>query len=74
MTWPALPEATRMIQAREDDIQVEPEDAELWAWKLRRRYPAAAYLLLRRAAAAAYRRREFKVCDRLTQEAVTIAL
>ncbi len=74
MTWPALPEASRMIEAREEDIQVEPEDAELWASKLRRRYPAAAHLLLRRAAAAAFRRREFKVCDRLTQEAETISL
>lgn len=74
MDWPALPEASRMIQTREDDIKVEPEDAELWAAKLRRRYPAAAHLLLRRAAAAAFRRREFKVCDRLTQEAETITL
>jgi hypothetical protein len=72
MAWPALPEASRMIQAREGDIQIEAEEAELWAAKLRRRYPAAANLLLRRAAAAAFRRREFKVCDRLTQEAETI--
>lgn len=74
MAWPALREASQMIQAREDDIKVEPEEAELWAGKLRRRYPAAAHLLLRRAAAAAFRRREFKLCDRLTQEAETIAL
>lgn len=74
MAWPTLPEASRMIQAREDDIQVGPEDAELWAAKLRRRYPAAAHLLLRRAAAAAFRRREYKVCDRLTEEAEAITL
>jgi hypothetical protein len=47
MAWPALPEASRMIQAREEDIQLEAEEAELWAAKLRRRYPAAAHLLLR---------------------------
>jgi hypothetical protein len=41
---------------------------------LRRRFPAAAHLLLRRAAAAAFKRREFKACNRLTQEAETIAL
>jgi hypothetical protein len=74
MSWPALPEASRMIETREGDIQVDAEAAELWAAKLRRRYPAAAHLLLRRAAAAAFRRREFKVCDRLTQEAETIAV
>jgi hypothetical protein len=74
MTWPAFPEASRMIQAREGDLRVEAEEVELWAAKLRRRYPTAAHLLLRRAAAAAFRRREFKVCDRLTQEAETIAV
>ncbi|THD60811.1 DUF6880 family protein [Phenylobacterium sp.] len=74
MAWPALPEASRMIQAREADIKVDASEAELWAAKLRRRYPAAAHLLLRRAAAAAFRRRDFKVCDRLTQEAETIIL
>jgi hypothetical protein len=74
MAWPALPEASRMIQDRENDIAVDPGDAELWAAKLRRRYPAAAHVLLRRAAAAAFRRREFKVCDRLTQEAETIVI
>jgi hypothetical protein len=74
MAWPALPEASRMIEARQDEIQLEAQEAELWAAKLRRRYPAAAHLLLRRAAAAAFRRREFKVCDRLTQEAETIVI
>lgn len=74
MAWPAWPEASRMIQAREDDAVLDPAEAELWAGKLRRRYPAAAHQLLRRAAAAAFRRRDFKVCDRLTQEAETIAV
>jgi hypothetical protein len=74
MAWPALPEASRMIQKRGDDIKVDAPEAELWAAKLRRRYPAAAHLLLRRAAAAAFRRRDFKVCDRLTQEAETIVV
>jgi hypothetical protein len=37
MAWPALPEASRMIQARDDDIKVDAEEAELWAAKLRRR-------------------------------------
>jgi len=74
MDWPALPEAAQMIQARAGDIAVGADDAELWAAKLRRRYPAAARLLLRRAAAAALRRREFKLCERLTQEADTIVV
>jgi hypothetical protein len=74
MAWPALPEAGQMIMAREDDIKVDATDAELWAAKLRRRYPAAAHLLLRRAAAAAFRRRDFNICDRLTQEAETIVV
>jgi len=72
MEWPALPDAARMIERREGDIDVAPEAAELWAAKLRRRQPKAAHLLLRRAAAAAFRRRDFKTCDRLTQEADTI--
>ena len=69
MDWPALPEAARMIQARPDDVEVSVEQAELWAAKLRIRYPAAAHLLLRKAAAAAFRRRDFAACDRLTAEA-----
>lgn len=72
MDWPALAEASRMIERREDDIQVSPGAAELWAAKLRRRHPKAARLLLRRAAAAAFRRRDFKTCDRLTEEADSI--
>ncbi|HEY1562964.1 MAG TPA: hypothetical protein VGF71_19040 [Caulobacteraceae bacterium] len=72
MAWPALPEASQMLQARQGEIKVDAPEAELWAAKLRRRYPAAAHLLLRRAAAAAFRRREFKLCERLTQEAETI--
>lgn len=74
MGWPALGEASRMIEARPDDIQVDPEAAELWAAKLRRRHPRAALLLLRRAAALAFRRRDFKACDRLTAEAETIGV
>ena len=74
MAWPALPEASLMIEARKDDIDVDAPEAELWAAKLRRRFPAAAHLLLRRAAAAAFRRREFNVCDRLTQETETIVI
>ncbi|MBV9510512.1 MAG: hypothetical protein JO303_09565 [Caulobacteraceae bacterium] len=73
MGWPALPEASRMIEARREEIQLAPETAELWAAKLRRRYPQAAHTLLRRAAAAAFRRCDFKSCDRLTAEAETIA-
>lgn len=73
MSWPALPEAAGMIEARADDIQVAPEQAELWASRLRRRFPHAAQLLLRKAAAAAFRRRDYRTCDRLTAEAETIA-
>ena len=72
MEWPALPEASGMIEARADEIEVSDEEAELWAAKLRRRYPRAALLLLRKAAAAALRRRDFKASDRLTAEADTI--
>lgn len=74
MAWPALAEASRMIETRSDDIAVSPENAELWAGKLRRRFPKAANILLRRSAAAAFRRRQFKASERLTQEADTIAL
>jgi hypothetical protein len=74
MDWPALPEAAQMIQARAHDIRVEPELAELWAARLRARQPAAAHTLLRKAAARAFERRDFKTCDRLTQEADTIEL
>ncbi|HTK35516.1 MAG TPA: hypothetical protein VL358_09555 [Caulobacteraceae bacterium] len=74
MAWPALADASRMIEARADEIQVDPEAAELWSSKLRRRFPKAAHLLLRKAAAAAFRRRDFKTCDRLSAEAETIAV
>jgi hypothetical protein len=73
MEWPALLEASRMIEARSEDVDVAAETAELWAGKLRRRYPKAAHLLLRRAAAIAFRRRDFKTCERLTAEADTIS-
>lgn len=72
MEWPALPEAARMIDQRSEDVEVSPEQAELWAAKLRRRFPKAAHALLRRAAATAFRRRDFKTCDRLSAEAETI--
>jgi hypothetical protein len=73
MAWPALAEAARMIERRADEIQISPDAAESWAAKLRRRHPKAAQLLLRGAAAAAFRRREFKTCDRLTEEADSIS-
>jgi hypothetical protein len=74
MDWPALGEASRMIERRADEVEVEPDLAELWGAKLRRRFPKAAYALLRGAAAAAFRRRDFKTRDRLTQEAETISI
>jgi len=74
MEWPALPEAATLIQARADELQIPPEQAELWAGKLRARQPNAAHTLLRKTAAAAFRRRDFATCDRLTQEADTIEL
>jgi hypothetical protein len=74
MEWPALPEAAQMIVERPDDVRASADDAEAWADRLRRRYPAAAHLLLRKVAAAAFRRRDFKTCDRLTEEADGIAL
>ncbi|HEY8573075.1 DUF6880 family protein [Phenylobacterium sp.] len=72
MDWPALPEAARMIRARADEAGVAAELAELWAGRLRARFPEAANVLLRKAAAAAFRRREFAACDRLTAEADSI--
>lgn len=74
MEWPALPEAARLIAAREDEIAVQADLAELWAGRLRNRYPKAAYALLRKAAAAAFRQRAFAACDRLTAEADAIPL
>jgi hypothetical protein len=74
LAWPALAEASQMIEARPSDIDLDPGTAELWAGKLRRRFPVAAHRLLRRAAAKAFRRREFKTSERLTQEADAIEL
>jgi len=74
MGWPAVAEAGRMIEARAEDIRIAVDLAELWAPKLRRVKPRAAYLLLRKAAAEALRRREFALCERLTQEAEAIDL
>lgn len=70
--WPALPEAAGMIMARRNEAEVAAELAELWAARLRARFPEAANLLLRKAAAAAFRRRDFATCDRLTAEADSI--
>lgn len=74
MEWPALVDAARLIQSRVDDIKVDPDDAELWAAKLRPRQPLAAHSLLRKAAAEAFRGRDFKTCDRLTTEANSIEI
>jgi hypothetical protein len=74
MAWPALPEAAQMITARANELDVAADQAELWAAKLRGRYPAAAHALLRNAAATAVRRRDLKTANRLTEEADTIAL
>lgn len=74
MDWPALPEAAAMIHARAEELRVSDAEAHAWAAKLRGRQPAAAHLLLRKAAAAAFRRRDFATCDRLTQEADSIAV
>lgn len=74
MEWPAWLEAAQMIEQRPGEAEVDPDKAQLWAAKLRRRYPGAAHRLLRRAAAAAFRRRQYKVCDELTAEADTIEL
>lgn len=73
MAWPALAEASGMILARAKDARIDPERAEGWAAKLRRRFPAAAQRLLRIGAATAFRQRAFKTSERLTQEADTIA-
>jgi ribosomal protein L22 len=70
--WPALPEAARFIAARAEELRLSPEQAELWARRLRRRFPEAAQRLLRRAAAEAFRRREYKTSTHLTQEADAI--
>ncbi|MDB5437995.1 MAG: hypothetical protein JWM33_422 [Caulobacteraceae bacterium] len=72
MDWPSLGQAARMIEARADDIQVDAPSAELWAAKLRARWPGAALVLLRRAAGLAFKRRDFAASERLTQEAESI--
>lgn len=74
MAWPALAEAARVILERGKDAKVEPEIAEAWAAKLRRRFPAAAHRLLRSGAATAFKQRAFKTSQRLTEEADAIAL
>lgn len=71
--WPALADASRMIEVRSDEIEIDTETTELWAAKLQRRFPRAAHELLRKAAAAAFRRRDFKTCDRLSAQAEAIS-
>ena len=63
-----------MIEARADDVRVTLDQVEIWAPMLRRTKPNAAYLLRRKAATDAFRRREFAICDRLTQEAEAITV
>lgn len=72
LDWPALREAADMIEARAEALTPSPEAVELWAARLRRRYPKAAHRLLRLGAARAFRSREYKLCDRLTEEAEAI--
>jgi len=72
LDWPALREAADMIEARAEALTPSPEGVELWAARLRRRYPKAAHRLLRLGAARAFRSREYKLCDRLTEEAEAI--
>jgi hypothetical protein len=71
--WPALLEASQLILARADDIDVDDDKAEAWSARLKPRYPVAAELLLRRTAAKAFRRRDFKTSDRLTALADSIS-
>lgn len=72
MAWPALAEASRVILARGQDARIDPELAEAWAAKLRKRFPAAAERLLRRGAAIAFKQRAFQLSKRLTEEADTV--
>lgn len=74
MTWPSLTTAAALIERRVDELQVDPADAERWAAKLRRRFPKAAHRLLRRGAALAFRQHQYKLCERLTEEAEAISL
>lgn len=72
IAWPALAEASAMVMARGRDARIDPEQAEAFAGKLRRRFPAAAERLLRGGAANAFRRGALKLSERLTQEAEAI--
>jgi hypothetical protein len=72
MDWPVHREAAAFIHARGGDLRPDPELAEAWARKLRRRHPAAAEALLRRAAAEAFRRRALALATRLSEEADAI--
>lgn len=73
MDWPALGEASRFVLARGETLRLSPEQAELWARRLRTRYPEAAQRLLRRAAAEAFRRREYKTSTQLSEQADAIS-
>ena len=57
MTWPALPEAARMIVARRAEIEGAPTELAAWAERLEGRYPLAAMLLLRAAIASVWTER-----------------
>ncbi|MBI1684066.1 DUF6880 family protein [Caulobacter hibisci] len=74
MDWPAYAEASRMILERDEDAKIDPDLAEAWAAKLRRRFEGAAHRLLRRGAATALKRRDFEASRRLTEEADAIAI
>ena len=73
MAWPALADASAMILARGQDVRIDADQAQAWAAKLRRRFPAAAERLLRRGAATAFRRGALKVSEQLTEDAEAIA-
>jgi hypothetical protein len=73
MAWPALAEASGLILARGQEAKIDPERAEAWAAKLRKRFPAAAERLLRRGAAIAFKQRAFTLSRRLTEEADAFA-
>lgn len=74
MAWPQLGEAGRMIEARPDDIKIDPDLAQVWAERLSARQPRAAELLLRKTAAVAFRSRDYKTSDRLTEAADALGL
>ena len=72
MAWPALAEASRMILDR-GPAPVDPEVAQAWAAKLRRRFPQAAGRLLNLGAATARGQRALGLAARLSEEAEALA-